>query len=220
MSILGASCLSSTLEGEAEESLYNPISIRLNALRFSKWSGQTKSVLLSPSGQLHVKLKQLIAHRGFEYMRKHCKTLIEQELGTCIEIPNWISNPIVRSADIAYAPDLSQSTRKQVGGNWKSRTPSERDIAVYAVELMYTEISIALIRSRKRFNNLFLSEIGYTMVSCEKYPVKKDGNECFINQSSLKFSFQTRESDSPFSLSSIPLTIAIDSEKATNEVDS
>ena len=175
-----------------------------DGLRFSRLPGRPKSDWASPIGKLHLGFRIRLALSTLSYVQNNFKSLqleagIERECS-----PQWIMNGLVMISDIrgAFQRLYTKHTRRL--RKRQKDAPTSREIAAFAADYLFKEISSSLIVSRRRIKHLFFLDVGYTMVSWVKYPVNISGHSLTVDQTTLSLEFPDLNCDFSEMLSELP----------------
>jgi len=166
----------------------------LNAVRFAKQPGSAKAVWLTPAGQIQSEFRNIIMREVLRNAQNNPRKYINSgEEGVAVnsggKIPEWLHETFIKGIDVQTVLERKEGKGTSKGRRLRKKQVKDGDVACYALEYLYTQLSKVLISSRRRVDEAFFSRFGYIFVNWREMPVTKDGQENYINQGTLVIMF-------------------------------
>jgi len=169
------------------------------AVKFSKHPGCPKSVWLTSEGKAqshfrHVVVRNVLRdvhENGAEIMRKVLNEtpstmLLEDESPN---IPEWMQEGFLNATHVGVVLKRKEGSSGSRGRRLRTKTLQNDDVAQYAIEKLYTQLTKVLISSRRRIDETFFGRLGYVFVDWKQTPVKYRGTKTTVDQSTLVIAF-------------------------------
>jgi len=112
--------------------------------------------------------------------------LLEEEMPT---IPEWMQEGFLTTSDVEVVLKRKEGSSGSKGRRLRTKTLQKVDVARYAIEHLYTQLTKVLISSRRRVDETFFGWIGYVFVDWKKTPVGYRGTKTKVDQSTLEIIF-------------------------------
>jgi len=169
------------------------------AIKFSKHPGKPKSVWISSEGKAQSHFRNVVVRNiirnvhenGAEILRKVLNEtpstmLLEDEFPT---IPEWMQEGFLTATDVGVVLKRKEGSNGSKGRRLRTKKLQNVDVARYAIEQLYTQLTKVLISSRRRVDETFFGRLGYVFVDWTRTPVKNRGTETIVDQNTLEISF-------------------------------
>jgi len=190
----------------------------ITAVRFAKLPGTAKTVWLTPAGKIQSEFRLIIMKAVLRNVKNNPKKYMygedasEEELQDESGIPDWLGVRYMTAADINTVLARKQGIGTSKGRRLRKKQAKDGDVACYALEFLYTQLSKVLIYGRRRVDDAFFCRFGYIFVDWRAFPVTKGGQVNHIDQSTLRIRLTAASSASiqQKKLMQIPLTEVLD----------
>jgi len=162
------------------------------AIRFAKLPGTAKTVWLSEAGKVQGHFRGIIMRAVLRNAQNNPRKYMygeqeaEDEEHTDSDIPEWLGPRYITGVDVETVLARKQGKGTSKGRRLRKKQVKEVDVACYALEFLYTQLSKVLIYGRRRVDDAFFCRFGYIFVDWSQFPVTKDGQKNYIDQSTLQ----------------------------------